>query len=279
MGYGSKGNACRDQALSDRGNSDCRRVLCARSIRADAVRVDEQPVARFTVYQLVHRRPHHPAYIADTPTASNWPPADPTSVATTSVVTQFDNSGVNRRIYRLRVNWPDPTIPLMVTPLAGLEYMSGINEAYSRSAACPWGFEHRGVDFFATNLFKEFRACESGVVENIDKFLNLGNSHWQVNVRIQYDDRYAFGYAFEPMSSSSTHGDTQLASLIITTGQHLARGESLGYLYAPSNGAHVHYDFYTNWTAICPEPYFTESARTSILYLIDLSWPGANMCY
>ena len=167
--------------------------------------------------------------------------------------------------------------PFLGLPFEGLSDMGPINEAYSETASCPWGFIHNGIDFFPTVNLKAFVAAASGTVTGVQLF-HVGEN-WAVDVGILHDDYYSSGYTFEPMSSSVLHGSNQLENVIVTAHQAVAQGEIIGYLYTPSNGAHVHYQFMTNWEATCPEPYFDNAAVTSILYLLDLQWPGAAMCY
>ena len=164
----------------------------------------------------------------------------------------------------------------LILPFEGLADMGPIHESYSETTNCPWGFEHSGIDFFPTADLKAFVAVASGTVSLVQLFQD-GN--WVVDVSVVHDGNYLSGYSFEPMSSSVLHGSNQLANIVVTASQAVAQGEIIGYLYAPSNGAHVHYQFMTTGGPTCPEPYFDDTAVTSILYLLDMQWPDAAMCY
>jgi hypothetical protein len=126
---------------------------------------------------------------------------------------------------------------------------------------------------------KPFQAVSSGVVENVELWQNNISLNWQVNVRIKYNSTYSVEYAFEPFSAVQSDGDTQRTNILISAGQNVAQGDIIGNLYTVGSGAHVHFGLYKNGAAICPEPYFTSEAKTSILNLLYVVWRGANMCY
>lgn len=183
---------------------------------------------------------------------------------------------VNVPMFYRVVCWSNPTA-LLVLPVDGISHLGPINEAYSQTASCPWGFEHNGLDFAPTLDLVDFVATASGLVDKVE--LHQNGDNWAVNVRILHADDFASEYDFEPMSSAPQDGSNQLDNIVVTEGQTVGQGMYIGSLCTPSNGAHVHYQFMTNWNAICPEPYFDHSAVTSILYLLHLQWPGADMCY
>ena len=165
------------------------------------------------------------------------------------------------------------------TPYLDEAGMAPIREAYSASANTPWGFAHDGIDFFPNSELdlKPFQAAAPGVVDGVDLWQN--GSNWQVNVSIRYDQTYTCEYVFEPMSSVQSEGQFQRSHIIVSPGQHVSAGDIIGYLHAPADGSHVHFGVYQNHRAVCPSAYFTEAARQSILRLLRLAWPGADLCY
>jgi hypothetical protein len=167
----------------------------------------------------------------------------------------------------------------MITPYVNESDMGPIYEAFSSDASVPWGFEHNGIDFFPKGNLKPFQAVSSGVVVNVMLWENDKSSHWQVNVIIEYNSTYAVEYAFEPMTKNQADGETQLANISVSVGQVVSQGDIIGYLYTAGELPHVHFSLYKNASSICPEPYFTPDARESILNLLYLVWPDANMCY
>lgn len=167
----------------------------------------------------------------------------------------------------------------MITPYKNSSDMKSTNEAFSSTANAPWGFVHNGIDFFPNGNLKSFQAVSSGKVENVVLSQNDKTSNWQVNVSIKYNDTYSVWYGFEPMSAVQSDGDTQRANILVSTGQNVSQGDIIGNLYTVGGGAHIHFGLYKNGTAICPESYFTPGDRNSILNLLHVVWPAANMCY
>ena len=167
----------------------------------------------------------------------------------------------------------------MITPYVNSSDTAFINEAFSSDATAPWGFMHNGIDFFTTANLKPFWSASSGIVEEVRLWQNDISLNWQVNVTIRCDSSYSLVYVFEPMSGFAADGQAQLNNISVVEGQVLSKGDSIGNLFIAGSGTHVHFGFSKNYTAICPEPYFTSGARTSILNLIHKDHPTWNMCY
>ena len=168
---------------------------------------------------------------------------------------------------------------IMITPFVNMLDMGPIMEAFSVNATCPWGFEHRGIDFFSVQDLVPFRAVCAGEIKNVDLFANDKSGNWQVNVSLEYNSTYTVEYAFEPMTNKSADGQTQLDNIFMRKGQEVQQGDLLGNLFYGANGTHVHFGVRENNDDICPELYFTQAAGDSIMELIHLQWPGADMCY
>jgi len=175
-------------------------------------------------------------------------------------------------------NWPVEDI-VMITPFVTAPDISSINEAYSTHSNCPWGFEHRGIDFMISSDHIPFRAVCDGVITSVDKFLNTGNGFWQVNVVIKYNNTFEVNYAFEPFSGSESGGNIQFNYILVSEGDHVLQGDLIGYLHYEIPGAHVHFDLYQDDQSICPEGYFSSSAVMEILNILHQTFPNAIMCY
>ncbi len=169
--------------------------------------------------------------------------------------------------------------PVMSTPYVNSSDMEPINEAYSATSSAPWGFAHDGIDFAPTGDLKPFQAVFPGTIESIRLWANDKTGNWQVNVRIIYNSTYSAEYAFEPMTTSQTDGQTQLSNILVSKGQSLAQGQVIGALFASGENAHVHFGFFRGGAVFCPGPYFTQEAKDSILALLRILFPGASMCY
>jgi len=167
----------------------------------------------------------------------------------------------------------------MITPFVNIEDMGAINEAYSVNSNCPWGFEHRGIDFFSNKNLAPFQAVCPGKITVLNLWKNEGNGFWQVNLELEYNSNFSVIYAFEPMTSNPEHGQTQLDNILVSKGDEVSQGDVIGNLVYGTSGAHVHFGLKHNNDDICPESYFTQTARESIMLLLHLAWPGAHMCY
>jgi murein DD-endopeptidase MepM/ murein hydrolase activator NlpD len=173
----------------------------------------------------------------------------------------------------------DTTRPTLVTPYAYQSEMNVINEAYSETTACPWGFVHLGIDFFPVGDLATFRAASAGTIERLERYHNPVSGTWQVNLDLRINSMYRLGYAFEPFSTNEAHADTQMANISVVQGQSVIQGQVLGRLLARGGGAHVHFSLYRDGTNVCPESYFTLEARDSILAILHRTFPGAFLCY
>lgn len=116
------------------------------------------------------------------------------------------------------------------------------------------------------------------MVDTVEVWQLDATSNWQVCASIVCDSIYSI-YAFEPMSTLQSDGETQLDNISVSKGQTVAQGDLVGYLLVTNAGSHVDLGFYENRNGVCPEPYFTGEARDSILNLIRVVWPGADMCH
>ncbi len=192
----------------------------------------------------------------------------------------------------------------LVTPYVNESEMTEINAGFSSdNSISPWGFEHDGVDIYPQQGDpKPFQASCSGIVDSVELEQATPGSNWQVKVLIQCDDYvddpddggyftpFAVGYVFEPMSSIQQDGQTQLSNIMVSENQAVSQGDIIGHLYAPNVNAHVHFglvQFGSSFFAalgassipLCPEPHFSAEGKDSILNLLHVVWPSADMCY
>ena len=142
--------------------------------------------------------------------------------------------------------------------------------------------EHEGLDFHTNANLRPFQAVSDGTVKDVELFLNEGNGFYQVNVRIQHNWKYTVEYAFEPFSPNMADGRQQLANIQVARGQKVVQGQVIGYLLHAGDAPHVHFHLdkgFLVWKARpCPEPYFTDEARASILAIVQSSGFD-TMCY
>ena len=175
----------------------------------------------------------------------------------------------------------DTTPISLITPYKNSTDMAEIRNAFSSSASAPWGFEHLGIDCMPNGNLKPFQAVCSGVVDRLELYYAEAISEWHVNVGIKYNDTYTVLYLFEPGPlSTRSDAETQLANILVSLGQHVSQGDIIGNLYyTGGDWAFVDFGLLEDGVRICPEPYFAPEARDSILTLLHVRHPGANMCY
>jgi murein DD-endopeptidase MepM/ murein hydrolase activator NlpD len=172
--------------------------------------------------------------------------------------------------------------PVMVTPYVRARDVATISAAYSSGFGNPWdGNPHPGIDFNIRENLRPFRAVFSGTIGSIELWQNDINGFWQVDVTLVFNSRYSAYYAFEPMTGARADGQTQLDNILVSVGQSVSRGDLIGNLLNSGEGAHVHWGLFddANNTDICPESFFTDAARESILNIINRDHPDWEMCY
>jgi murein DD-endopeptidase MepM/ murein hydrolase activator NlpD len=194
-------------------------------------------------------------------------------------LTNYLHSGgatnVRSRFYRVAC----PVGFILITPYVNESDMNNVPEAYSSTTNCPWGFVHNGIDFIPNGPLMPYRAAAAGVVQWVYLFQNPSALTWQVNVAIACDSTNMIEYCFEPMSLLEADGQAQLSNIVVTVGQTVAQGEVIGYLHTTVAWSLVHLGLKQNGSWVCPEPFFAEPARQSILNLLRVAHPGAALCY
>jgi murein DD-endopeptidase MepM/ murein hydrolase activator NlpD len=171
----------------------------------------------------------------------------------------------------------------MITPYRSEQDVAAVTGGYSTTDQCPWERIHNGIDIAPRADLMEFQAVAAGKVMRISKLFNDGNGFYQVNVSIKYNSNFEVEYAFEPMSSEEVHGDQQMALIQeqIAVEEEVVQGQVIGKLLSRHNdAAHVHFGMYKNRESACPESYFTQETRQSIIDLLQIWWPTADrICY
>jgi murein DD-endopeptidase MepM/ murein hydrolase activator NlpD len=133
---------------------------------------------------------------------------------------------------------------------------------------------------------RPIRAPLSGLVEDVILWTlpspNLGNQElWQVNVIVKHNDNYRYAFAFETFSANAADGQTQRNMIAVSKGQTIVQGDIIGSSYMPNPAVQVtvHFSFIRDGVSICPEPYFSDEARASILQLIHKNHPDWVFCF
>ena len=161
----------------------------------------------------------------------------------------------------------------LVAPYVNEADMREVNDFFNAHySEEPWGRIHDGLDFDPSGNLRPFQAACAGRVKKLYKFDD------QVMLLIDCNSTYTVGYNFE--SQAPNTGQAQFDNILVSEGQLVAQGEVIGNLYSAENpeAAHVHFTLYKNAVPICPEPYFTQTARDSILNLIAVVHQEVIMC-
>lgn len=233
----------------------------------------------------------------------NWIPACP--------VSYFDTDSRNSMLNLIHETYPDANLcygvvgtpPPLVTPYLNEFDMWEINAGFSSEESfSPWGYGHDGIDILPQGDLKAFQASCSGTVDSVELRQAGVDSNWQVDVLIECDDYvddpamggyftpFAIDYIFKPMSNFQTDGQAQFNNIMVVEGQDVNQGDIIGYLNVVGEGAYVHFGLVqfgsSTFSALgitgiplCPEPHFSTAAKDSILNLLHIAWPSANLCY
>lgn len=165
----------------------------------------------------------------------------------------------------------------VITPYFDESDVSSVNEAYSLNANNPyWGFSHSGIDFMATKDIR-VQAVIDGTVSSVDTAKADGQMGWHTSLCINRGSEAAC-YNLETFSSDQSVGDSQKAGMKVKEGDEVKAGDVLGTLIHGGEGSHIDFGIITSGNRVCPEPYFTTSAKESVLKLIHKDHPSWEMC-
>ncbi|MCK5334746.1 MAG: M23 family metallopeptidase, partial [Gammaproteobacteria bacterium] len=197
----------------------------------------------------------------------------------------------------------DVTSPPLISPYLNELDMAEINAGFSSEySISPWDYVNDGLDIYPQGDLKPFQTSCSGVVDTVELRQAGAESNWQVEVLINCNDYVpdpdtgnyfiplSVDYIFEPMSNIQADGQTQLNNITVVEDQQVSQGDIIGYLNVIGEGAHVQFsllqfgnsDFVIYGATpipLCPEVHFTTQGKDSMLNLLHVAWPSANMCY
>lgn len=221
---------------------------------------------------------------------------------------QEDKNSISTLVRVVHVNGDmclsgDVTSPSLLTPYLNESDMAEINVGFSSDYSfSPWDFVHDGIDIYPQGNLKPFQASCSGIVDSVQLHQNGIDSNWQVEVLIACNDYvddpdmggyfipFSVNYVFEPMSNNQADGQSQLDNIMVVKGQTVSQGDIIGYLNVVGEASHVHFGLLQYGSSafleegvtgipLCPEPHFSAEGKDSILSLLHVVWPGANICY
>lgn len=168
------------------------------------------------------------------------------------------------------------TLAPLITPYVDEADMASILQVFntnpvSNAAYGSLGYLHDGLDIAPKADLKPFRAVCSGRVRWILTFDD------GVNLMLDCNSTYTVEYNFEPQAPHT--GQTQLAHISVVKGQLVAQGDRIGSLYVANAAlAHVHFGVHKDWFPTCAQSYLDSDAASSISRLVQVHFPGADMC-
>ncbi len=163
---------------------------------------------------------------------------------------------------------------VMITPYFDEADISRIGP-YSETSGGLLGIKHLGIDFFPVSDMIPFLAVTDGKITN---FRNEGG-----NTQLCIDHNpFLVCYSFETFSSSDAVNQRQKDNVFVKNGDEVKQGDLIGKLINGGDGSHVDLGVLRlgeNGERICPEPYFSEGAKASILRLIHKDHLTWKLCY
>jgi hypothetical protein len=193
--------------------------------------------------------------------------------------------------------------PLFVTPYSSEAEMAKITTGFSSQYSfSPWDSVNDGIEIYPQDDLARIQSACSGMVDTVQLKQTATDDTWQVEVSIACDEYVVdpddggyfipltTKYAFNTMSVNAQAGQDQLDNISVTLGDIVTQGDTIGYLKMFNESSHLHYGlwqfgqtkfhiFGVSGIPICPEAQFTAQAKDSILKLLHVNWPNAEVCY
>lgn len=157
------------------------------------------------------------------------------------------------------------------------------NEGYSSSITCPWGFLHKGLDFFFNNGTSVL-AMAPGQVRSMtftENPANLDNVYFY-NIGIRFNNSMELHYNFEPWTDDRSKAEVQIAMVKVNVGDWVTTGTVIADFLSYNASAHV--DFSIDYLMqdsdrVCPQPHFSVMAYNKMMTLIHTYHTDWEMCY
>ena len=154
------------------------------------------------------------------------------------------------------------------------------NEGYSESDACPWGFEHNGIDYFLLNDTKVLAAAP-GQVQRIE-WRDYGEgveNRYHISMSIRFNNSVEVNYNFEPWTQNGEDKDKQLRMFKVQEGDWVELGQEIARFLYVVESAHIHFDVVENNERSCPRKYFSQEGYDELIAMIKSFNPGWELCY
>ena len=183
---------------------------------------------------------------------------------------QFDNEG----------RYDDSVLNYMEVIYENQSDINAVNEAYSNTENCPWGFVHEGFDYFMNNNTAVLAAAP-GVVYDIVYNDNgeESDNRYCVAVWIRFNETVEVGYNFESWTTNESDWDNQKNMIDIQEGDWVEQGQEIGRFLQVGGAGHIHFDVMENNERQCHTKYYSQEGYAEIMDLIHSYHSDWDYCY
>ncbi|MBD3352498.1 MAG: peptidoglycan DD-metalloendopeptidase family protein [Candidatus Lokiarchaeota archaeon] len=158
--------------------------------------------------------------------------------------------------------------------------ITAFNEGYSTTDQCPWGFVHKGIDYFFANDSAVIAAAPGRINDiHINDYGDSVENRYHLAVEVQFNNSVFVNYVFEPWTQAEADINHQEALLTVTEGDWIEKSQKIATFLAIGSGAHIHFDVVENNDKPCPSRYFTSAGYTEIMEMIHGFHPTWCLCY
>ncbi|QEE16864.1 M23 family metallopeptidase [Promethearchaeum syntrophicum] len=187
-----------------------------------------------------------------------------------NLLNQFDNED----------RYDDSVLDYMGVIYENQSDINAVNEAYSNTENCPWGFIHEGFDYFMNNNTAVL-AATPGKVYDI-AFTDNGegvDNRYYVAIWIRFNETVEIGYNFESWTTNESNWENQKSMITIQVDDWVEQGQEIGRFLQVGEGAHIHFDVIENNERQCHIRYYSPEAFIEIMELIHFYHSDWDYCY
>lgn len=154
-----------------------------------------------------------------------------------------------------------------------------VQNAYSNTTDCPWGYVHEGFDFYFKHDRRVYVAAP-GLVKTISLIdRGSGVNRYALNITIQFNSYISTEYIFEIWSNNINDYNTQLSKIYITEGEWIMLGWGIGDFQQFHPSGHVQFSIIENGDRFPLDKYYSPAAYDQMMKLINVYHNWSYLCY
>ncbi len=183
---------------------------------------------------------------------------------------EFDNEG----------RYDDSVLDYMDVIYENQSDINAVNEAYSNTENCPWGFVHEGFDYFMNNNTAVLAAAPGKVYDIMytDNGEGVDNRYY-VTVWIRFNNIVEIGYNFESWTTNTSDWENQKRMIGVQEGDWVEQDQEIARFLQVGGSAHIHFDVIENNERQCHTKYYSQESYAEIMDLIHSYHPDWDYCY